>query len=88
MKSVQLTGGIDFNNTTLTATFGSGMRMSSVSVPVVDDMLAEGRNETFDLMLSVPSSLGTAITAGGIDRAIGVIIDTTSECVLNVIRII
>jgi len=47
----------------------------------VDDMLAEGRNETFDLSLSVPSSLGPAITAGGTDRAIGVIIDTTSECV-------
>jgi len=42
-------------------------------------MLAEGRNETFDLMLHVPSSLGPAITAGGRDRAIGVIIDTTSE---------
>jgi len=55
--------------------------MSSVSVPVVDDMLAEGRNETFDLMLSVPSSLDPAITAGRRNRAIGVINDTTSECV-------
>ena len=55
--------------------------MSSVSVQVVDDMLAEGRNETFDLMLSVPPSLGPVITAGGRDRAVGVIIDTTSECV-------
>jgi len=57
------------------------MTTSSVSAPVVDDMLAEGRNETFDLMLSVPSSLGPAITAGGTGRAIGVIIDTTSECI-------
>ena len=87
MKSVQLTGDVDFNNTTLTATFGSEMRTSSVSVPVVDDMLAEGRNETFDLMLSVPSSLGSAIKAGGRDTATGVIIDTTSECV-KFIRII
>ena len=47
----------------------------------MDDMLAEGRNETFDLILSVPSLLGPAITAGGRDRAIGVIIDTTSKCV-------
>jgi len=46
----------------------------------VDDMLAEGRNETLYLMLTVPSSLGPAITAGDRDRAIGVIIDTTSEC--------
>ncbi|XP_065917231.1 uncharacterized protein [Dysidea avara] len=74
---VSVKGGDDFNNTPQTATFGSEMRMSSVSVPVVDDMLAEGRNETFDLMLSVPSSLSPAITAAGRDTAIGVIIDTT-----------
>ena len=55
------------------------MTVSSVSVPVIDDKLVEGENETFDLMLIVPSSLGPAITAGGRNRAIGVIIDTTSE---------
>ena len=54
--------------------------MSSVSVPVIDDKLVEGENETFDLTLIVSSSLGPAITAGGRNRAIGVIIDTTSEC--------
>ena len=53
--------------------------MSNVSVPVIDDKLAEGENEMFDLMLIVPSSLGPAITAGGRSSAIGVIIDTTSE---------
>ena len=67
------------DTTTLTATFDSGMTMSNVSVPVIDDMIAEGENETFDLMLIVSSSLGPAITAGGRNRAIGVIIDTTSE---------
>ena len=64
----------------LTATFDSGMTMSRVSVPVIDDKLAEGGNETFDLMLIVPSSLGPAITAGGRDNAIKVVIDTTIEC--------
>ena len=53
--------------------------MSSVSVPVTDDMIVEGENKTFDLILIVPSSLGPAITAGGRNRAIGVINDTTSE---------
>ena len=53
--------------------------MSSVSVPVIDDKLVEGENETFDLTLIVPSSLGPAITAGSKNRAIGIIIDTTSE---------
>ena len=53
--------------------------MSSVSVPVIDDMLAEGQNETFNLILTVPSSRGPAITAGSGNRATGVINDTTSE---------
>ena len=44
-------------------------------------MLAEGRNETFELMLSVLPPQGLAITADGRDRAIGVIIDTTSACI-------
>ena len=78
VKSVWLTGDVDFNTTPLTATFDSGMTMSSVSVPVMDDMLVEGRDETFDLMLS--SSLGPAITVDGEHvTATGVIIDTTSE---------
>ena len=55
------------------------MKISSVSVPVIDDMIAEGENEVFGLMLIVPSALGPAITAGGRNRVIGVIIDTTSE---------
>ena len=79
LKSVWLTGGVDFDTTTLTATFDSGMTMSSVSVPVIDDMIAEGENETFDLMLIVPSSLGPAIIASDRNKVVGVIIDTTSE---------
>ena len=55
------------------------MTMSSVSVPVIDDMIAEGENETFDLMLIVPSSLGPAIIASDRNEVVGVIIDTTSE---------
>ena len=88
VKSVWLTGGVDFNTTPLTATFDSGMTMSSVSVPVMDDMLAEGVNETFDLTLNVPSSLGPAITAGGRNTAEGDIIDTTSEYAHYVIIIL
>ena len=62
--------------------------MSSVSVPVIDDKLAEGKNETFDLMLVVPSSLGPAITAGGRDIATGNIIDTSSECIILLVTFI
>ena len=55
------------------------MTKSSVNVPVIDDMLLEGQNETFDLMLIVPSSLGPAIRAGSRNKSIGVIDDTTSK---------
>ena len=57
------------------------MNTSSVSIPVITDMLVEGRNELFNFTLKVPQSLGPAITAGGRNRAKGIIIDTTSECV-------
>ena len=74
-----ITGDVDIDITTLTAAFDGGMTRSSVSVPVIDDKLLEGENETFNLMLIVPPSLGPAIAAGGRNRATGVIIDTTSE---------
>ena len=81
LKSVWLTGGVDFNTTTLTATFASGSTMSSVRVQVISDMIAEGQ-EQFDLELDVPSSLGPAITAGGRDTAVGIINDSTSKCIV------
>ena len=55
--------------------------MSSVSVPVMDDMLAEGVNETFDLTLIVPSSFSPSIRVDKRRRAIGIITDTTSKCI-------
>ena len=79
MKSVWLTGGVDFNTTTLTATFDSGMRTSNVSVPLIADNILEGLEE-FIVMLNVPSSLSPSITAGGRDRATVVITDSTSKC--------
>ena len=82
LKNVWLTGGVDFNTATLTATFASGMTTSNVSVPVIVDSVAEGQEE-FDLILNIPSSLSPAITAGGRDRATGVITDSTSKCVMK-----
>ena len=72
---------MDFNTAPLTATFASGMTMSSVGVPVVRDDIAEG-NEEFDLMLTVPPSLAPSITAGGRDTAVGIITDSTSKHVI------
>ena len=52
--------------------------MSNVSVPVMMDNIVE-ELEKFDLTLNVSSSLAPAITAGSTDRAVGVIIDSTSK---------
>ena len=77
LKSVWLTGGVDFDTTPLTATFDSGMTMSSVSVPVIDDDVVEG-NETLNAILSIPLSVHR-ITVGDRHTATITIIDSTSK---------
>ena len=74
---------MDFNTAPLTATFASGMTMSSVSVPVTRDDIAEG-NEEFDLMLTVPPSLVRVIRTDR-DTAVGVITDSTSKCMTSIV---
>ena len=73
-----LIDGIDFNTTTLTATFAIWMTMSNISIPIMMDNIVEEREE-FDLTLNVSPSIASAITAGSRDSAVGVIIDTTSK---------
>ena len=82
-----LTGGVDFNTTTLTATFDSGMTMSNVSVPVIVDNIVE-EHEEFDLRLDVPSSLGSAITAGSRDIVTGDYRVTSFEDTAKTLRIL
>ena len=57
--------------------------MSSVSVPVMDDMLAEGVNEMFYLLLTASPVLGPTITAGARNRAMEVIGNTTGKHMNN-----
>jgi len=57
------------------------MRISNVSIALINDSIAEGHEE-FNLTLNVPASLGPAIAVGNISNATGVITDSTSECVI------
>ena len=70
--------GSDFNTTTQTATIIAGINRSIVNVSVTDDNIVEG-NETFNMSLTVPSSLGPGVTTGDITSATATIIDTTSK---------
>ena len=52
--------------------------MSNVSVPVIADNVLE-KQEEFNLMLHVPSSLGPLITSHGRVSAVGIINDSNSK---------
>ena len=52
--------------------------MSSVRIPVISDNIVEG-SERFNLLLTVPSLLASAIRAGNRNTAVGVITDSTSK---------
>ena len=51
--------------------------MSSVMIPIIADSILEG-NETFNIMLELPSSINEGITRGR-SKAEVTIIDSTSE---------
>ena len=52
--------------------------MSSVSVPVIDDDIVE-ENETFNVILNIPSSVSREITLGGRTSATIIITDSTGK---------
>ena len=83
MKNVLFTGGVDFNTTPLTATFGSGSIMSSVSVPLMADDIVE-LNEAFYVTLSISSSV-QGIIVGDRHSATIVIADSTGKHCLQYI---
>ena len=80
LKSVWLTGGVDFDTTPLTATFDSGMTMSNISVPVIDDDIVE-QDEIFHVILSIsPSVHEGIIVMKDRDNSTVTITDSTSTC--------
>ena len=74
----KLTEGNDFNTAPLTATIPAGATNTTVRVAVTNDNIVEG-DETFNMNLTVPSSLGPRVVVGSLNSATGTIIDTTSK---------
>ena len=69
---------MDYDSTTITATFTAGSTSTTVNVPVIMDNIAE-RPEEFDLTLTIPSSLTGQVISGNIINAVGIITDNTSK---------
>ena len=61
-----------------TVTIVAGTNSSIVNVTLNNDDIVEN-NQTFNIALAVPSSLGSRITADASRSATGIIIDTNSE---------
>ena len=75
---MMLGNNIDLDSTQIIATITAGSTIGAVNIPVVNDKIVEG-NETFNMSLAVPPSLGPRIKAGVITSATATIIDTSSE---------
>ena len=68
----------DFDSTPLIATIPAGATNTTVRVAVTNDNIVEG-DETFDMSLVVPSSLGPGIIAGPISSATAIIKDSSGK---------
>ena len=68
----------DFNKTTLIAAIPADATSTKVTVAVTKDDIVE-EDETFNIILNVPSSLAPKVVPGSITSSIGTIIDTTGK---------
>lgn len=80
LLSFNYTGGKDYTSTPINAVFTAGSAVTTVNIPISNDTDVEGE-ETFDLRITIPSSLNGRLIHGGRARAIGKIIDQTSKLV-------
>ena len=68
---------MDYTSTPITATFTAGTTSTKIDVPVTRDAISENV-ETFDLTITIPSSLN-GVFDRFITTAVGTIIDNTSK---------
>ena len=73
-----LGNGVDYNSANVDVTFIGGSNITIVKIPVIMDDIVE-RSETFDLKITIPSSLKDQVIPGNITKAVGSIIDNTSK---------
>ena len=69
---------MDYNTSTIPATFIAGTNSTTVTMSLISDDIVEGP-ETFKLNITIPPSLSGRVTLGTITEAVGNITDDTSK---------
>ena len=71
---------MDYDSAPIDATFTAGTTSTIVTVPLINDSIAE-EPETFDLNFTIPLSLSDQVIPGTTTEAIGNITDDTGKTV-------
>ena len=70
--------GIDYDNSTMIATFVAGSTTANIKIPIVDDTVVDEEDEKFNLTLNILPTTGVRVKFGTIYIATAVIIDTST----------
>lgn len=81
---VTFSGGVDYDNATLTATFTAGTIVAAVEIPISNDTVVE-ENEEFNITLMLLPTNNTRVTLGVQSTATAVIIDTSMLPILVIL---
>lgn len=68
---------MDYNSTSVTATFPAGVNSTTVNIPVTNDNIVE-KNETLQLEIYVPVPAKYSVKSGYPSKAFAVITDNSS----------
>jgi len=72
-----LLGGIDYDNSTVTAIFNAGSTIAIVKIPIFNDNVVNEKDEIINLTLNLSSTTDISVTSGIRSIANAVIIDTS-----------
>ena len=77
MAASFISDGIDYDNSTLIATFVAGSTTANIKIPIVDDTVVDEEDEVFILTLNILPTTGIRVKFGTTSTATAVIIDTS-----------
>ena len=75
---ISVLAGVDYDNTTLTATFTAGSIIATVRISITDDTVVDEGDEAFNLLLNLIPTTDIRVNLGTSSNATAVIIDTST----------